>query len=98
MRVREKIRAVCVKHGVRSLWLFGSATGASFDPSRSDLDFVVDFGEVDLGPWMARFFDFKRELQSLLGRSVDLVLASAVDRSPTGDSIRLSRVPIYAAA
>ncbi len=91
------VRSLCSRFGVRSLSLFGSAATGGFDPGRSDLDFIVDFGDVDLGPWMSRFFEFQRELESLLGRRVDLVLASALSGT-RGEAIEAVKVPLYAAA
>ena len=34
------ITALCKKHGVAHLELFGSATGAGFNPDSSDFDFL----------------------------------------------------------
>lgn len=49
------IVALCEKHGVRKLEVFGSATSDRFDPETSDVDFVIDF--LDYGPGIAdRFF------------------------------------------
>ena len=92
------IRELCRRHRVRSLDLFGSATGSGFDPGRSDFDFLVDFGRTDLGPWMADYFRLKEELESLLGRPVDLVLATAPRTPYFAASLDASRVPVYAAA
>lgn len=92
------IQAMCEKHGVARLWLVGSAARSDFDPGRSDIDFLVDFGGQELGPWMTRYFQLRDELQELLGRSVDLVLASAAMRPEMERSLRESSVPLYAAA
>ena len=37
------ITALCEKHGVRKLEVFGSATSDRFDPETSDVDFVIEF-------------------------------------------------------
>jgi len=46
---REQVAALCQRHGVERLDLFGSASGAGegFDPEGSDLDFVVSFERRD---------------------------------------------------
>ena len=40
---KEELFALCRIHGVRRLELFGSAARATFDPAKSDLDFLVDY-------------------------------------------------------
>jgi uncharacterized protein len=70
---------LCRKYRVTRLEVFGSAAGDSFDPERSDIDFLVEFQiGSNLGPWMAKYFDFQNELENLLGCKVDLVMESAL--------------------
>jgi predicted nucleotidyltransferase len=44
---RMEIAALCEKHGVKRLDLFGSAAGDGFDPEASDLDFAMAWEERD---------------------------------------------------
>jgi hypothetical protein len=78
---RSELAALCRRHGVARLEIFGSAArGADFDASRSDADFLVTFAPArrnDLGA----FADFKDALESLLGLPVDLVEREAVEAS-----------------
>jgi predicted nucleotidyltransferase len=46
-RNQNEITALCRKHQVRALWVFGSATTDGWDPELSDLDFLVDLGTYD---------------------------------------------------
>ena len=64
------------------LEVFGSAADDTFDAASSDVDFLVEFppGE-NLGPWLSHYFDLKVELETLLGRKVDLVMPGAM-RNP----------------
>ncbi len=94
----DQIRALCRRHGVRSLFLFGSAAREDFDATRSDVDFLVDFGTADLGPWMRGFFLFRAELAAILGRPVDLVPAVKSTNPYLASSIDVSKVQVYAAA
>ena len=79
---RADIATVCRRYGVRRLEVFGSAArGADFRPESSDADFLVSFEqESSLSP-LEQFFGFSRELERLLGRSVDLVEAGSI-RNP----------------
>ncbi len=78
----DAIRALCRKHAVARLELFGSAATDAFHPADSDVDFIVDHApDIDLGPWMPRSFEVKERLEALLGRPVDLVMAGGM-RNP----------------
>lgn len=78
---RPQLEALCRRYGVKRLGLFGSATTGQFDPTSSDLDFVVEFGPPEGMSLAAQYFDFWEDLKALLEREVDLVERSAV-RNP----------------
>lgn len=96
---QDAVVELCRRFGVRRLDAFGSAVrGGDFDPARSDVDVLVEFGG-DAGD-LAAFLDFKEALEALLGRPVDLVERQAVEASR--NPIRRRRIlaeaePIYAA-
>lgn len=99
------LRELCVKRRLQSVWLFGSAVSEdAFDPSKSDVGLLVEFLDPDLGPWMKRYFDFKRECEELFGSGVDLMFHSAVNDPASRVSpylrstIQASKVPMYVAA
>jgi uncharacterized protein len=76
---QSEIANLCARHGVRRLEVFGSAAGENFDPQSSDFDFIVEFQpQIDLGPWLEKYFSLRDALATLLGRSVDLTMASAM--------------------
>lgn len=82
---------------VKSIALVGSAAGDEFDPARSDIDLLVDFGPYsdDLGRRAIRFY---QEVQVLFGRRVDVLSVHGI-RNPTWRQIHADRqVPLYAAA
>jgi predicted nucleotidyltransferase len=68
-----QIEALCRKHHVLSLGVFGSATREDFDPATSDLDFVVVHQDdhPDYEPFVD-FFDLMADLRNLFHRQVDL--------------------------
>jgi len=95
---RNAISDLCGRYEVARLWVFGSAAGDGFDGSRSDVDFLVEFGlRADLGPWLARYFDLREALEELLGFGVDLVMASTVRNSYLAREVEKTRTLLYAA-
>ena len=75
----DAIRDLCREYGVARLEVFGSAAADAFDPTRSDLDFLVEYPSgYDFGPWLARVQDLEQALADLLGRRVDLVMTAAL--------------------
>ena len=90
------ITALCEKHGVRKLELFGSATSPDrFDPESSDVDFVIDF--LDYGPGIAdRFFRFAEDIETLLARSADFVFGDKPIKNPYfREAVNESKVMIF---
>lgn len=94
---RSGIAAICQRHGIRRLEVFGSAARVDdFNPDISDADFLVEFAH-GVHPDLNSFFGAKSELEPLLGRSVDLVEPSAVRNPYVLAYINRDREPIYAA-
>jgi uncharacterized protein len=94
---RDQIAALCRRHHVRRLELFGSAArGTGFDPARSDLDFLVEFS-LGRAPDLAGFFALRAGLADLLGRPVDLVAPSALRNPYLRADIDRHRELVYAA-
>lgn len=77
---QTELSALCRRHGVRRLDLFGSAATGTFDPACSDVDFLVEFNE-DPARLFDRYFGLKESLEALYGRPVDLVTAGSL-RNP----------------
>jgi uncharacterized protein len=79
-RKREDVRDLCRRYGVARLDVFGSAArDRHFNEATSDFDFLVEFEAPsdDLG----RYLDLRDALESLLGRSVDLVDRKEIEAS-----------------
>ena len=87
----------CRRHRVRRLELFGSAVRDDFDAAESDLDFLVEFERSDPHLAFEDYFGLKEELETLFGRAVDLVVASAVRNPYVRAEIELDRILLYAA-
>lgn len=90
--------ALCAKHRVARLDLFGSGTGEGFEPSRSDVDFLVEFQPMSPAQHAKTFFGLLADLEGLFGRHVDLLEAKAIENPYVWSSIQQSRHPLYAAA
>lgn len=65
----DALAALCHRHHIRRLSIFGSAIHGELT-DQSDLDVLVEF-ETGCTPGLA-FFRIQRELSELLGRPVDL--------------------------
>ncbi len=95
------IHSLCRRYEVRRLELIGSAArGEDFDSARSDVDFLVEFEpRAELGSWLSRYFEFKEDLEALLGCGVDLVMVGAASLdSRFSHSVDEDRTLLYAAA
>ena len=93
---RPALADLCRRFGVRSLEVFGSAADGNFDPERSDIDFLVEFGESDSDNLFHRFFGLSEALEQLFARKIDLVSPSALKNPYFIAAVNRSRQPLYA--
>ena len=75
---RDEIYAIARRHKAERLWVFGSCARKEERPD-SDVDFLVKFGD-SIG--FFELFDFESEMSNEIGRKVDLINVTALDRSP----------------
>jgi uncharacterized protein len=94
---RSPIAALCRRYGATRLALFGSALDEGFGAA-SDIDLTVDFAPVDCLSPADQYFDFKAELEQLLGGPVDLVEFAAMQNSRLKRIIERTRIPVYGEA
>ena len=73
----DRIIALCKKYKVAKLWVFGSILTDRFNDD-SDVDFSVIFNYKSIPDLFVTFFDFIDELETLLGRKVDLIDETAI--------------------
>ena len=78
-RNMAQIVALCEKHKVMQLYVFGSVLTGKFNKN-SDIDFTVVFDRdaLPLSIYGDNYFDFKFALEDLLKRDVDLVEYNAI--------------------
>jgi predicted nucleotidyltransferase len=94
---RDQIAALCRRFHVRRLDLFGSAATGSFDPASSDLDFLVEFEDLQPVEYADAYFGLLSGLEALLRVPIDLVMSSAVTNPHLLRSIAATRAGLYAA-
>lgn len=98
--VRAQLSAItelCRKHRVRRLFLVGSAVGSSFDPAKSDIDFLVDFEPQERRGLDDVYFLLQSDLERLLNRPVDLIEAHTLRNPYLIASINRTKQMLYAA-
>ncbi len=94
---RAALGELCRRYRVRRLFLFGSAVREDFDPARSDVDLLVEFGPLPPGGYADAYFGLREALEELFGRDVDLVALSAVRNPYVKADIERTRALLYAA-
>jgi predicted nucleotidyltransferase len=76
---RFAIAEFCQRWQINEFYVFGSVLREDFRPD-SDIDIMVSF-EAD-APWgLLEIVRMKRELETLLGRDVDLVTKKSIEQS-----------------
>jgi predicted nucleotidyltransferase len=93
----SELIALCKKYEVRQLELFGSAARGEFDPSTSDLDFLVVYRRGGSVAAADHYLGLLAALEDLFARKIDLVEIIAA-RNPYFIAQALKhRVLLYAA-
>ena len=94
----EQLRELCVERHVHNLYLFGSATRATFNEKTSDLDFAVEFSKsVDPIDFADHYFSFLSGLKELFKRDVDLLSYTSLKNEVIIRQVEETKVQLYAA-
>jgi predicted nucleotidyltransferase len=96
-RHRSELVALCRKHYVKTLEVFGSAADGTFDQAKSDLDFLLEFLPSAAGRPFHGYFDLKHDLEKVFGRKVDLVMPGAIRNPYFLKATNRQRTVLYAA-
>jgi predicted nucleotidyltransferase len=95
---RADIQRLCREFAVSRLDVFGSAAAQDrFDPTSSDLDFLVEFEPMEPIRHARSYFGLLAALRDLFRREVDLIEVKAVTNPYFLESIDKGRRQIYAA-
>ena len=84
----------CKQHNVENMYVFGSVLTKDFSPV-SDIDFLVNFGNVKLEDYFDNYIGLKMSLEQLFNRSVDLVEEKTVRNPVLRRSIDRNKKLIY---
>jgi len=69
-----QIRALCQKHKIKKLWIFGSALNPKEFGADSDLDFLYEFIPIESGrEYLDHYYGMIQDLSVLLGRNIDFI-------------------------
>ncbi len=90
----DQIHDLCIKHKVGKLYVFGSILSEAFKDD-SDIDLIVDFGQIDLINYADNYFDLKFSLEALFNREIDLLEDKAVRNPYLRKSLDSTRQLIY---
>ena len=71
---------LCKQHKVKELYIFGSILTSGFNDT-SDIDFLVQFENIDLLEYADNYFDLKEKFETLFDREIDLLENQAI-RNP----------------
>jgi uncharacterized protein len=90
----NEIERLCKTHRVKFLYVFGSSLTEHFNKN-SDIDLLVQFGNIDLKNYFSNFLDFKEKLESVFHRKVDLVEEQTLKNPVLINSINSTRQLVY---
>jgi uncharacterized protein len=91
------IRAACERFRVARLDAFGSVLRDDFEPGRSDIDLLVDFGAMSPYDKPDAYFGLLDELQAIFGTDIDLVMVGALKNRYIREDVNRTKQVLYAA-
>lgn len=94
---KEPLEALCRKHRVHRLEVFGSAADGTFKPESSDIDFLVEYEPLSPGEYYEAYFGLLESLEALFERRVDLVDATCMKNPYFIQGANESRSVVYEA-
>lgn len=90
----DQIKLLCEKYKVKKLFIFGSALTNNFKAS-SDIDFLYVMKKSDPIDMGNNILDLYIDLESALGRKIDLVSYNSIRNAYFKESVEKSKVLIY---
>ena len=93
----DKVSKLLEQHNVENMYIFGSVLTENFTQT-SDIDFLVNFGQVELEDYFNNYIALKTSLEQIFNRSVDLVEEKTVKNPVLRRSIDRNKKLIYGRA
>ena len=90
----RELKRICEAFNVKKLFTFGSLVTGNFRPD-SDIDFLVDFNNLDPEKYTDNYFELKFALENLFHRKIDLLETKALKNPFLKKSINASKRIIY---
>lgn len=94
---QSQLEQLCKKFHAQRLEVFGSVARDDFNPSSSDIDFLVEFDELGVKNYADCYFGLLEALEALFSHPVELVVISSVRNPYFLESIEKNRTLLYAA-
>ncbi len=94
---KKDIQRLCQQFHVAKLEVFGSVTKSTFNPKRSDIDFLVEFNPEGISAYADNYFGLQKALQNLFKLPIELVISSTIKNPYFLESIETDRTFLYAA-
>ena len=94
---RDRISAICVRHGVARLHVFGSAVRRSPRPEESDINLLVEFLPMEPYARVEAYFGLLEDLRKLLNAKIHLVMVGALKNPYIARSIEQTKKILYSA-
>jgi len=93
----DALKQLCHQYRVKKLEVFGSVTRDDFNTGKSDIDFLVEFNNMDSGDYADNYFDLHTALHHLFKTPVELVVGSTIKNPYFLESIGSDRSFLYEA-
>ena len=90
----EQINVLCRKYAVNKLFVFGSVLTDRYTIA-SDIDFLVDFKNIDVIQYADNYFGLKFSLEEIFHKEVDLLEQNALKNPYLKKSIDSTKQLIY---
>ncbi len=90
----DEIKSLCIKHKVKNLFLFGSASTDKLTNS-SDIDLLVSFKSIPLKGYADNYFTMIKEFESMFERPIDLITEKYIKNPYFIESINQTKVLLY---
>lgn len=94
---QAELDRLCRLYRVERLHVFGSALHGSFEPGRSDMDFLVRFQDMPPPEYADAYFGLMEGLQELFNCPIDLVTETSVKNPWLRREIERYQSVLYAA-